>query len=711
MAPKRLRRLLLLVVCVGAAGPLRGDEPPARIKQAMQEMWRRGHCLLSSVYKPADREAALPRDLKDTPVFEPAVIARRGVLRCYAADGGTLWAADDAALHQIDAKAGKLVRTFDRSAGLPDEPIQSIAAAGGRVWLATRGHLVRLDPKAGRAAVVGGVQVGMGRLAASPKGVWLVGDQGAYRLAKGDQWEKLPDLPAREQFARTVRRGFWSKLWHRRMRVLMPSVFATADGLYVVCGNRLARFDAGAGKWHDIASQVWQAAPSGRTVWALATDGVLRYAPAGGKTDRWKAGAGPAAGRPVAMAAGEKAFYLASQPDYDSKANRFAGGGLSRLDLASGKWTTTQEVDGVDVRFATAALADGDEAWAGCLLYDRVHQRGAHPGMAHVKRWRPHASGLGLLHYAGGKWTLHKREGLKTERRWVMGQKGTVQTDRIGPETVEVLRRVGDRIWGVYRIVPEQYYAGYFISAGCLAARSGDGWQGLFDVRSEELGFAGEQPELMLISHSHGHRIVLADGHPIALGVEEIAGRAWVVSEAGLFVREPNGDRFRAVLSEPDRLYWRATAAAADDRGVWFGGDGGTISRLDRKTGRMELLGVVPGRKIERIAVSDGAVLVRTAKADVVLPVSLASAPKLPAADVLRLEGDKWSAGGGAVSRASLGWRIRGKSNYLNRGDKRVAFLKGVFRPIVLCEDTVGKRLWLGTYEGVASVPLPAAAQ
>ncbi len=691
----------------------RTDAPP-EIERAMKEMWRRGSCLLSSVYKPAEREAAVPGDVGSTPIVSAAVLRRQGLVLCYATDGQTIWAADDQKLYQVDGAAGKVLREFDRLAGLPSGPIQSIAAAGGSVWLATRGGLARLDVKAGRITPAGdGLRLTMGRLAAGPSGVWLVSDAGAYRLAPGEtQWRKLPDFPGREQLAGQMRRGFWSAVWHKKMRVLMPSILASKDGLHVVCTNHLLHYSAADGKWRQISREAWQAIASGRIVWGLTTGGAVRYDPAAGKTDRFEAGKGPATGRPVAMAVADAAFFLASQPDYDKNANRFVGGGISRLDLASGKWTVADEVDGTSVRFITTVLADGDEAWAACILYEKVNQRGAHPGMAHVKRWRPEAAGLGLLHYTGGKWTLQKRKGLKTEQRWVMGQKGTVKKDFIGPETVETMCRCGDRLWGVYRIVPQHYYAGYFISAGCLAERSAGRWQARFDVRTKELGFEGEQPRLMLISHSHGHRIVLADGHPIVLGMEKLAGRAWVISEGGLFAEGPGTGRFAPVLREPARLYWRATAAAADGTCVWFGGDGGTISRLDRKTGRLELLGVAEGRKILHMVARDGGVRAATGKSDAILPISLASAPRLPEGDVLEFDGRRWAAGAGQVDRQALPYTFRQRSNYLYKAGKRIAFVKGVFRPTVLCEDRVGGKLWLGTYDGVVSVPLsPGSAQ
>jgi hypothetical protein len=701
---------LLLGLATAGAAQARADEPPQRVRQAMKELWRRGFCLLSSVYKPAERQSALPRDLGRTPVLQPRVLGRRGALLCYAVDGETLWAADDQTLCQIDAAAGRLVRAFDRRAGLGDEPVQSLAAGAGAVWLATRSGLARLDLQAGRIAPVKDVRFALARLAAGPSGVWAVSDAGAWRLTPGqDRWQKLPDFPGRERLARTSRRGFWSAEWRTTLLSLLPAVAATDDGLYVLCLNRLLHYAPARGTWREVGSEVWQIQPQGRTLWALTTSGVLRYDAGSGKVETFASGRGPARGRPVALAATKRAFFLASRPDYDAKAGRFVGGGISRLDLAGGQWTVTEQVDGLDVRFVTAMTAGGDGVWAACTLFDRALQRGAHPGMAHVKRWRPHATGLGLLRFAAGRWTLLKRQGLKTERRWIMGQRGTVASGKIGPETVDLLRCCGQRVWGVYRMIPEKYYAGYYISAGCLAARSGERWQGRFDVRTDQFDLGGEQPELMLISHSHGHRIVLAEGHPIVLGIEGIAGRAWVLAESGVFRYDAAADRFAPVVREPMRTYWRVTAAAAGPRCLWFGGDGGTVSRFDRQTGRLECLGVAPGRKVTAIATAAGGIVVRTAATDAVLPVNMQSVPKLPNGEVLRFDGRRWSAGGGNAPSPASAFRCSGKGNYLYRGRERVAFLRGVFRPGVLCEDPAGGKLWLATYSGVASVPLPAA--
>jgi len=707
-----LAGLMMACAIQGAdAAPKKPKKPkpkaPPEVAKAMNELWRRGSCLLSSVYRPAEKYAVVPGDIGDVPVLTPRVHRGRGALACYAVNGTTIWAADDQSLFRIDAAKGDTVRRYDRADGLPDSPVQDLAVADGSVWIATREGLAVLDPTQHTITDVPDVRFSLARLATNGKDAWVVSDAGAWHRPAGGAWQRLPDFPGRERLTKAVKRGFWAALWDRRVNALLPSILATDDGLYAIVSNRLLRYAPAEGQWRTITDQAWQVLQQGRAVWVLRTTGVLRYDAAWGKTTTFDAGTGPAAGRPVAMAATKDAVYLVSEPDYDPKQKAYTGGGISRFDLTAGTWTTIDTVDGTDVRFATAVLADGDDVWVAAKLYDRVVQLGAHPGMAHVKRWVPHASGLGLIRCEGGRWSLVKRQNLKTEPRWVLGQKGTLAQDKVGPDEVRSLCRSGSRVWGVYRIVPERYYAGYFISAGCLATDSDGQWSPAFDSRTRELGLDGEQPNLMLISHSHGRRIVLAEGHPIVLGLEEVAGRLWAVCQNGLFVYDPAANRFKATgVTEGFRAYWRVAAAASAVDAVWFGGDGGTVSRLDRRTGCLELVGVVRGRRVASIAIDKGKVVVRTAASKAILPVSMKSAKTLPATDTLVFDGNAWTEGKSVV-RPTTTFTCPKRRNYLAKGDTRVAFLKGVFRPSVLCEDAAGNRLWLATYAGVASVPWP----
>jgi hypothetical protein len=71
-------------------------------------------------------------------------------------------------------------------------------------------------------------------------------------------------------------------------------------------------------------------------------------------------------------------------------------------------------------------------------------------------------------------------------------------------------------------------------------------------------------------------------------------------------------------------------------------------------------------------------------------------------------DGRGWSAEPAAFPVVRPAYTVRQKSNYVLDGAKRrVAFVTGLFRPEVLCEDKIGGKLWLGAYSGVASIPLP----
>ena len=691
---------------------------------AGQKEYRRrgGRCMNSRVYAPAAREARVPADIGTTPVITPRLRERFGKLLCYALNGQTLWAADDQALHKVDAERGELIESYDAADGMPDRAIQHIAVTETDVWLATLGGLARLSLQTNRIEPVPGVRFSIGRVAVGAAGAaWVVSDTGCYQLEPTDgTWCKLPDFPGQARLASRVEAGFWWLRWRNGEVRLIDAAFATADGLYVLCDRRLSRYDATRGQWQSIHEQVWDVASQRSNVWALCTDGVLRYSAADDGTEKHVYGRGPAVGRPVCMAVTPDAFYLGSHGQYDAEARTFGGfrgGGISRLDLASGQWSVTDAVDGAAIHFVDDLVADGDGVWATAMLYDRPIHSGAHPGMAHVKRWRPHPAGIGLVHYRDGAWTMLSRHGLKTEQRWIGPHGIGVHSDSVGPQHAEQLCRAGDRIWTAYRMVPEQWYGGYYVSAGCAAVRRDAGWESVFDVRTDQIGLSGEHPTLLGLSRSHGS-VWLAEGHLRILGLEQIADRCWVIAHGGVFVYSAETDRFEPVVEAHDRLYFRTTAAVACEDAVWFGSDAGTVSRLDRATGLLELVGIVPDRQIVAMASRDGLVLVKTALGTAALPASLRAGRRLPETEALQFDGREWSPGTADIQPEQTSYtagfvgphRDQGKHqvNYLCRDGKRIAFLKGVFRPKVMCEDRWGNMLWLASYTGILSVPLPS---
>ena len=704
--------ILAAVLALAGAARAQPGMPSKDVQADIAELWSRAWCLRCVIDGPAARECVVPKDIARTPVVVPRSYARKGEILCYGIDGSTIWAADDQWLLQVDGAAGELVRRYGQSDGLPASPVQAIAFTKSAVWLATRRGLAVLDRASGKIRSRDDVRFELGRLTGGGGRAWLVSDAGGWRLGPGAaEVAKLPEFPGREFLARHPRRGFWSALWPGKARALMPSIFATDDGLYVIVLNRLLRYDPSAGEWQQISSNTWHAEPQGRSVWAARTKGVLRFDPEANRTEPFAAGSGLAAGRPLTMIATDDAVFVFSRPDFDPGTGKMIGGGISRLDPLAKQWTITQSVDHADVRLATSAWTDGREVWAAATLWDRVVRMSAHPGMAHIRQWRPRSYGVGLLRWSEGKWTLIRAEKLKTESRWIVGQQGQrhFKRDRIGPNSIDALARIGDRIWGIYRITPTNYYAGYIASAGVLADRRDGKWQKRFDQRTEELQLAGEFPKLMLMSHSHGRSIDLAEGHASLLGVEDVAGRAWIVGRHGLFVHDAKADRFAPVVREAYRTYWQATAASAGPGDVWFGGSGGSVSRLTRKTRHLELVGVLPARRVTALAAEGLRVTVTSEKTTVRLPAELARAPKLPDADVIVFDGKAWTVGDRPAAAATSRFTTEKTGSFIYRDGKRVAFLKGVFRPRVLCEDIFAQKLWVATYSGVASVPIPRA--
>ena len=681
---------------------------PRPIAAAMNELWRHGWCLFCAVFEPARRESAVPADVGKARLLTPRVYAGKGAILCYAVDGKTLWAADDQAVYQIDAAAGDLVRQFTQADGLPDAPVQSMAASGGNLWLATRSGLALLKTETGKIETVPGVKFGLAKVVSNGNTAWAVSDAGAWRLAE-TKAVKIPDFPGQPLLAEQSRRGFWTATWQRRLEEALPAALATDEGLYVICLNQLLRFDPRQNRWAMIAPQAWGLTGQGPLVWTMTPTGVSCFDPAAGKAVAFLGGKGPAAGRPVAMAATPGAFHLLTQGIYDGARKQFTGGGISRYANADQTWTITQEIEGVDLRLPSAILASGAEVWVTCTLYDRVMEMGANPGMAFVKRWTPHASGIAMLHTSGSTWQMVRKDDLKSEMSWVMGQQGWYKQDKTGPDSISQLCRWGPGVWGVYRIAPEKWYAAHWETAGLLAQEQSGKWGGRFEMQTAELGLAGDQPEVLLASASHGE-LVMADGHPSVLSLETIAERLWAICESGLFVLDARTGKFGPVLEEGFRSYWRCTAALPDGDGVWIGGDSGTISRFDRKLGTLKLVGIVPGRRITSMATTFGGITVLTEKAPVCLPASLRSAPKLPEADALEFDGKQWSAGTGPIWPEKPAYSTNPRSNFLvNKARQRVAFLKGVYQPTVLCEEIDGKAIWISTYEGVARVPLVEA--
>jgi len=365
-----------MTVCVfwrGAAGVVLAaslvtagvaTEPTPAEKAGMDEYWRhapRYGCLCCSVYIPAPRAAAVPNDLGSLPVLQARVYKARGRLACYCVGGKYLWVADDQAVYQIDAGRRALVGTYRVTDGLPDVPVRQFLPDGNWLWIVGDGTLSRLEVSTGRIEVPNQPQFTIARMAAGLAGTFLVTEKGAYRWNAADRsFESLGAYPGQDHVARAVEGGFWQFQWDKHVSSLLRDVLVGRRELYVLASNTLSRYDA-AGRWVEIARDAWRIALDEPHLWAITTAGLLHYDGSGEKVTRHAGGSGPTPGKPVDLALAGGAAYLVVEPRFDSRAEHYSGGGISRFDPAAGKWTTVRQVGGAGVAFTTAAAVDGSD--------------------------------------------------------------------------------------------------------------------------------------------------------------------------------------------------------------------------------------------------------------------------------------------------------------------------------------------------------------
>ena len=713
-----------LVPVTTAAEPTPAEPTPAE-QAGMAEYWRhapRYGCLCCSVSIPAPKAAAVPGEIGSQAVLEPRVYENKARLNGFCTADPFLWTADDLAVYQIDARRRTLVRTYRAADGLPDVPVRQLVADGKWLWIVGRSRLSRLEVSAGRIDVPNQPPFTLARMATGPAGTFLVTEKGAYRWdAAANRFESLGAYPGQSNVARAVQRGFWQFQWHKHVSSLLRDVVVGQGELYVLAGNTLSRHDA-AGRWVQIAQDAWRMALDEPHLWAVTTAGLLHYHRPTEKVTRYAGGSGPTPGKPVNLAVAGGAAYLVAEPRFDGREKRYTGGGVSRFDPAAGKWTTVQQVGGADVAFTPAVAVDGSDVLVSARLVGEVEHRSLHPGMANVREHIAKVTGLGVaVGAASGDWRLLRLQGIDGGPYWVMGQQKKHRHDRVRPQQISHVVACGDRLWAALRNFPETYYGGYYPTVQCIARRTEAGWTAVAErPRAESVGLAGDQPGILCLTATHRKPIVLGHGFPKVLGLFRAAGTVWLVQEGGVYAYDAAKDAFQAVLTEGFRAYWQVTAGACDASAAWFGTDAGTITRYDRKTRRFHLLGVVPGRKIDQVRVGNGKVCVRTAnpKTRATLPAGLSDLAQLPPANVLCYDGHSWSAAKAEEMPAASPTPYafpqgkKGTSNFLtgaahgSDSPKRLAYLRGVFQPQVLCQDASGA-LWLGVWGGVARLALP----
>lgn len=732
-----LRAISLAVVLAATAmagGGRRDPRPPVAPDTPTAELWRRGRCILSSVVVPAQRAAKVPRELRGARATEGRPFSGKVKIAAWTRDARFLWAATDTEVLQIDLATRRLVRSYGKADGLPDWPVDELLSDGGTLWIAHREGLAALSIGETKIEDRPDATFRFARLHRDEAGVWAIADNATLRFAGDAAPKRLPALPTGSRMASTLKTGVW--LARRRQQTAYFVSDALSLGGRLVLASFGGIYELADGAWRQVAREGWSPRAGHGAVWFLTTKGAVRYDP---KTQESRLHGMPKplpVGRPTHLAVTEKAVWVAIEPREDPQAKAFVGGGIARLDVASGEWTVWQTINERRADHVTALEARDGAVWASAIGYQEYRTLSAHPGMMHCTRTVPVLTGLCLHRYtaADARWTTLHLETPECEARRILGQWEKHSMGVMVPRIVDATAAGEQALFGIVRMFPKTFYSGYYTSVDRLAVRKGDSWEVSYGHHPEQLGLHGEQPSVLLISESHGKRIVYGDGHDHVLGLFTHGGRAWTVTEGCIAWADAATGKWTPVAETGFRFYWKATAALDDSHHLWIGSDRGIVARLDLATNRFEMLTRLTDRQITRITYTtrtverktEGGVLREDIADKVVAMGRAAERGCLPAQLEGRLPGldcDAAARGAGVQGDQTWkparplppvdvfeGWSCDGKSNFLNRIDPRTSqslpayYLVGVFQPRVLCVSPDGRRIWLATYSGIVRV-------
>jgi len=705
------------------------ERVPPEVKAAMDELWRRGRCVLSSIVVPAQRASRVPGNLAGAKVLDGRAVARRGSFSCFAVHNDTMWLATDARLDKVDLVARKRVASFTPADGLPDSPIERLVVDGKLLWIVTRVGLGMLDTATNRFSSPALPAIRVARVATTPQAVWVVADSGTFALERANgAWHKLPALPVARLISAKLNQGIWRVRWGSATSRMIEDVALAGGKLWALAMGTLSRLDcqdarSGKASWRQVSADVWAIKAEGDKVWALTSKGVACYHGKTGNVEHYTSKDGLAAGRHQFLALTDQAVWVATEPAPDAKHTSYVGGGLSRFDKAKATWSTLTTINGLPATRTTYLGKQQGQLWAASLDFDKLLTLSAHPGMMHNKRAVPNVTGLALHCYRPDEkgWRSIRCPLPEGHQRYILGQRGKVHRGRLLPKSIVGLG-VGERsITCVFEMLPLSFYGGYCHSIGAFARRQSRAarWAANIQDLASQVGLEGEQPQLLLVSESHGKRVVFAEGQPRVLHLGVHAGRTWALSETALACETNTPGKWHKVIENRSRFYWEAAAAAADAKHLWIGGDAGTISRLDKKSLRCEVVACLSGRKITQLALdSQGRLWVRSSPMKSVLPQDLKHLPKVDSKGLAVYDGRAWREARAAEkfpaeqTRRRYQWFCRGKDSFLFRrergaaSEERHAFLRGVFKPAVLCHDGDGKGLWLKIHEGILRISL-----
>ncbi len=724
---RRVCPLTPLVLALASAAGLAGGPMPPEVKAAADELWRRGLCVLSSIVRPAERASAVPRNIGQTPILDGRQITRRGYFACHARQGDLLWVATDTELAKVSLASGSVLAAFTPADGLPDAPIDALVPDGELLWVVSRAGLAALDIRRGRFLdSTGWPKFRLARVAPGPGAVWVVADCGTFAFVrKGARWLRLPPAPFAATVAARLDRGIWRLRWRPLTERMIEKAVVAGDSLYALGMGTLARLDrpsalAGKATWQIVSRDAWAIAPDGDDLWGLTTTGLERHREH--RVERYTTAEGLPAGRLEFVVPTQRAVWVAAKPNVTGNPPEVVGGGLARFDKATGKWRTYATINDLPVRYITSlSRASDGSLLVASQVYDRLVTLSAHPGMMHVRRQVPNVTALAVHRHLPTKdaWESVRLPLPRGQERYVLGQRGTWRKGWAAPRAIVSADATPAALCCIWQMFPQGFYGGYFHSVGLLARRADGRWRAAYEDVGPRVGLAGEQPAVMLVSESHGKRIVYAEGQPRAIDLWAGERGFWVLTERALARSDPEARHWQAVAATRSRFYWEPTAACADAKALWLGCDAGVVTRLEKATLRCEPLAWFPQRKVVALALDDnGRLWVRTAPGKPVLPSDLRDLPKVQTRGLAVFDGKTWreARAGERFPQPpppNRRWSFRGNILWARDAqsgrERQVAFLRGVFKPAVLCQD--GQTLWLRAYEALIRLTVGEGAR
>ncbi len=574
---------------------------------AAHELWRRTRCNACSVQRGAQYSAE-PRDLHGAQALTGRFFPYKQQFRSITRDSKYLWLATEDLIYQIDLATKTMVKTYDRSIGLGSQPFLELLSDGKTLWILSRGSAAALPIGQEKTIPLSIPKFQFARLCSSDTGTWVITDSGTYRYTSPEQAPQIfPALPTGKRIASEIEKGMWLPAWKRNTAYYLVLPVIIGQRLYV--SSFLDVYELADGVWNKVIPGGTQHQVQNGRLWALAGEGLVEYDPAT-KTSKTHV-AKELTGRLTGLVVTKTDAWISAEPVPDAKGENFTGGGLARMDLANGQWQCWQTIDGMDASHSMLQLGQDGAIW------DVRHQGGykvlsAHPGMTFVTKTLFAASGFGLHRWdaVNKTWQTTPLPSLILEKRFICGQDGQGADVEISPQSIESICVTADRVFASARLVPVGSFSGYWPCIEPIAKRDACGkWTAAFEHHPEQLNQQGEQPLILNISNK-GEMILGAVGHDDVVDMFLNDGQPWTVTENCVAWFDTAKDTWHKVAELGYNFYWRPTAILDEGDTVFVGGDRGTVSQLDLKTGTCRILGGLKNRRISQIVRQDGKLVI-----------------------------------------------------------------------------------------------------